>query len=650
MDSSSVSSPRAVPPKPSWGRLKTGALVLSLAIYGLLLARFVSAYAAGSDASGYLNNARMLRQGHFHVARYAVAGLREDALPAMAFVPLGFTPVGETEMVPTYPIGLPLLIVGVSAVTGWDHAPHVTMWLHGMMGVILCYLLARRFGLSELSATTGALLLGASPLYVFMSLQAMSDVPALVWCLGAIYSAWRSRSHAGWAVLAGAAVAVAVLIRPTDVLIIGPVALCLGASWRRWLALAAGGTPGVVFLALYNHALYGHAFTSGYGDMRWAFSPDNIGPSLKNYVTWLPVLLTPALVLLPVGIWAMLRCNRRMACVILLWMGLIIGLYTFYMFTYETWWYLRYILPVFPAIIVTLLFAGEAIARQWARRRRGIAAIVIMTGILTWDRYWVFKLHSLEPALSGGESAYREAAAWARSHLPANAVIFCAEVSGAFHYYANFCLVRWEQAGSRSLEKVAPAAAAAMRPIYAVLFPFEVAEALEREIPGHWTQVGASHHVTFWRFDGFEPRTKAISPWRNLYSLQDGSKEVTMRTDGGWFNPEQNFNHVWCWSGGTARLEIEVHPAVSKIGRIEFGTRSMAPGTLQVSQDGQMLWRGPVDRSRSPAALNFQITDGHAHLEFSSDVPFVRENPSTDARQLTFAIYDPKLLLLTPAQ
>jgi hypothetical protein len=41
------------------------------------------------------------------------------------------------------------------------------------------------------------------------------------------------------------------------------------------------------------------------------------------------------------------------------------------------------------------------------------------------------------------------------------------------------------------------------RPLYAVLFPFELAEAdvLGKVMPGHWRQVGAVEDVTIWRRD-----------------------------------------------------------------------------------------------------------------------------------------------------
>lgn len=650
MDSPSASPPLAGLSQPRRGRLKTGALALALGLYGLLLARFMGAYAGGSDSSGYLNHARLLQQGHLTVASHALVGLPADAVPAMTFVPLGFRPMGERVMTPTYPIGLPLFLVGVASVTGWDLVAHVTLWLHAMLGVILCYLLARQLGLGPRSAATGALLLGASPVYLFTSVQALSDVPAVVWCLAAVYGAWRSRAHAGWAVLAGAAVALAVLIRPTNILILPAVAVCLGISWRRWLALAVGGAPGAVFLALVNHRLYGSVVTTGYGDVGSAFSPAFVVPSLKSYLRWLPVLLTPGLAFGFAGPRAMFRQHRQKAWVILLWLAAFLAFYAFYFHTSETWSYLRFLLPAFPALILTVLFGGEVITRHWPRRLKAIAGLAMVGGILAWNGWWVVRLRALQPGQAGGEKDYMTAAHWARSHLPPTAVVFCMQASGALHYYTDFPLVRWDQGGAKLLEKIATAAANGPRPLYAALFPWETHAALEREIPGHWTQVGASPRVSFWRFDGLEPRTTEINPGGYLGSFRDRGTDLTLRTAGGWFDVEQNSAHVWCWNREAGALDVEAHPVLSTTGKLELAVRSLAPGTLEVSQDGGILWRGPIGLIAAPVAVNFKIIDGHARLNFSSDATPIREKSLASARELSFAIYDPKLFLGEPTR
>jgi len=506
MDSSTPSPALPAVHQRRW--LALGLLAFAFAAYAVLLGFHMGAYAGGSDSSGYLNNARLLRKGLVHVPRRAIEGLPPEALSAYAYVPLGFSPVGQRDMVPTYPIGLSLLMVAVAPVTGVSMAPHAVMLLHALLGVVMMFALARLVGLSPTAATLGAVLLAASPLYLYISLQAMSDTPALVWTTAAVYFAWRSQRSAGWALAAGFSVAVAVLVRPTNLLVLAPVAVCLGLDWRRWLWLGLGGAPGAVLLGIFNHALYGKILTTGYGDVGSAFSQAFAPLSLRNYLQWLPVLLTPGLVLAVGALWILPRGQLRLLVVIVTWIFTYVGFYTFYYHTHETWWYLRFILPAFPAIILAMLFTGRTIAAQWSARTAGVAAIAVAIGVLAWDGLWTRHFHALDSGR--GESVYPQAITWAREHLPADAVIAAMQTSGALLYYSNFTFIRWDSFSENRFSSVTAACVAAGRPFYAMLMPFEIEDqhALAR-MPGHWSQVGSVDnrygHVTILKWDPMPP-------------------------------------------------------------------------------------------------------------------------------------------------
>src|SRR3989442_12266160 len=195
-----------------------------------------------------------------------VPAMPPETMPRSTYMPLGFRIAGDNTLVPTYPVGLSLMVVAIAQLTGWESAAHLTMVLPALLGLALIFWLARACGLSSYASALAALLLATSPLYINMSLTLMSDVPALVWTTAAILLAWRSREDARWAVLAGAALSLAILTRPTNILAFAPVAVCLGVSPRRWLWLGAGGAPGAVMLVRYNIAAYGTAITTGYGD------------------------------------------------------------------------------------------------------------------------------------------------------------------------------------------------------------------------------------------------------------------------------------------------------------------------------------------------------------------------------------------------
>ncbi len=483
------------------------AIVVAGIGYAVLLWLHMGAYAGGADSSGYLNHARLLAEGHVSTPMRRVAGLPEAALPEAAYVPLGFRNHGAGRITPTYPMGLPLALAAAAPVVGWTRAPAVAMWLHALLGVALIGLLAAACELPRPLAVLAAIVLATSPLYLFMSVQLMSDTPALVWTTTAVVlCCWPgSDSRQGWRdVLAGGAVAVAVLIRPTDVLVFVPVAICLGVAWRRWFCLAAGGAPGAVLLLAYNAAAYGATITTGYGDTSRAFSIDNVLPSLRNYAAWLPVLVTPV-GLLALGLPVIVRRAGRMAVVLMAWALSIVVFYAFYYHTHEWWWYLRFLLPAFPPIIVGALWVGLRAWRRWctapiAAHAAPALVAVVAALVVGHNVFWTRRLEAL--AIGPRERVYVESAAWASANLPANAAILTMQTSGSFLYYTRFAIVRWDQCDRVALEQLEGGALDAGTPLYAVFFPFELSEqrAFDR-IPGKWSQVARVQDVTLWRLD-----------------------------------------------------------------------------------------------------------------------------------------------------
>jgi hypothetical protein len=502
----STLTPAAPPPAARVRRLewKTWLSVVGVLLYAGFLARYMGAYASGSDSSGYLNNARMLAQGRVTIPMRIVPGLGAGALPSYAYVPLGFLPNDDhATLTPTYPTGLPLLFMGVSKVVGWEHGPGLTMGLHALFGLWLVYRLARAMGLESGWAGLGTVLLAASPLYIFLSLYTMSDVPAMVWVTAAVYFAWISRDQPWLALPAGMALGIAVLVRPTNLLAMVPVALALGLFSRRWLWLILGGLPAAIFLGAFNQAAYGRILTTGYGSVAAEFNLAVVPMTLRHYAIWLPVVLTP-FVVLALGLPALARRQPRLICLLTVWSLLFAVFYVSNIHTHEFWWYLRFLLPAFPPLIVsTLLVANALIARFHLPLRRWwlvLAGALVMMNGAAWSRY----LHAY--TIGHGEKVYPQVADWLQTHLPANAVVATMQASGALFYYTDYPLVRWDFIAPADFQRIARACAAAGRPFYAVLYPFEIEDwkAFEQHLTGHWSQVGAVRHVSIWRLDSFD--------------------------------------------------------------------------------------------------------------------------------------------------
>ena len=481
-------------------------IALAAAVYAWIIIKDMGACAGGSDSSGYLNHAQLLAKGVTHVPPRALEGLPPSSLPSYAYVPLGFRPDSATgDLVPTYSPGLSLFVVAAQAVIGWYYAGDVVLILHCLLGVAVMYALCRAFELTQTWSLIGTLILATSPVYLFMSLQAMSDVPSLVWEAIAVLAAWRSRESARWAWLAGAAVAVSVLLRPTNIMILLPVAIAIGVSPKRWLWLCLAGLPGAVFTVVHNKALYGGAFTTGYGAIWTAFSSEYVADTLRAYAQWIPTLFTPVAVFIVALPFAGAGQGRRTALLVS-WALLCPIFYVSYYCTHETWWYERFNLPSVPAMIVGGLLAIRSISSRWLSRPSPFVAWAAALLILANSVAWSYHFDAL--SIGRGERNYRHLSDWLMKNLPADSVLGVMQASGAVYYYTPFALVRWDNLMEGGYAKVAKAAQAAHRPLYAVLFPFEKDQALKERMPGTWTQVGAYRDITIWRCDRAVPNPK----------------------------------------------------------------------------------------------------------------------------------------------
>ncbi len=495
----------------SWrNRWPAVVLVIGLLVYGVFLADFMGAYAGGSDSSGYLECAHLLRAGRVRTAFREIPGLPAATLPEYTYVPLGFKPsTTKREMVPTYPIGLPLIIAGIASVSGWEMAPHIALWLHAMAGVVLMFYLVRFSGLAPGWALLGAMLLALCPLYLMYAVQLMSDLPATTWAMATVLAAWLARSRRGWAPVAGVAFGVAVLMRPTNIVLIAAVAIALGLDWRRWLAFGLGGLPFAVVQALFNQAAYGNPLASGYGRVDGLFQWDVFAVTLGHYARWLPLLLTP-FGLLALGLPWVARRAPRWSALLAAWAIAILGIYAFYYYTHETWWYLRFVLPAFPALWLAALLVAQTLAERWglagaaAGRRSLYAGLALGVALAAFLGRWDYRN---QPHYTGrGERAYYLAIDALRPALPPGAVIAAMQASGAIYCYSNYTIVRWDQIRPDNFPRIADACAAAQRPLFALLLPFEERQVFaEQRLPGTWKKIQTVHDFTLWRYAAAVP-------------------------------------------------------------------------------------------------------------------------------------------------
>jgi 4-amino-4-deoxy-L-arabinose transferase-like glycosyltransferase len=488
--------------------------------YAILLWVNIGVYAGGADSSGYLNSARLLLEGRITTPVRSLESAAAAAVPSVVYTPLAFRNLGTGVLAPGYPVGLPLLIASLAPVAGLTDAAAILLAAHAVAGVLLIAWLALECGLSRYLAAIAALLLASSPVYLFMTVTLMSDVPALAWTSAAVLMAWRSRRNDAWAGASGAAMAVAVLIRPTNVLVLAPLAVCLGLSIRRWLWLVVGGLPGAILLVAYNRAAYGAIVATGYLELNQHFALAHVLPSLRHYASWLPVVLTPIGVL-ALGLPALLRNSPRLVTVLMLWIGVFLIFYATYSFTDDTWWYTRFLLPAFPPLLVGSLWAGRAafervnaavgapaLAQATRRVAGAVGGVLLAALIVAHNVSWTRHFHVL--GVGRGERRYLEVADWTRSHLPAGAGILAMQASGALFHYTDFPVIRWDMIDGDALRSLTADALSGRHGLYAVLFPVDFDYDVRNRLQGRWVRIGAVADVTIWRFDGMTESVGAV--------------------------------------------------------------------------------------------------------------------------------------------
>jgi hypothetical protein len=471
---------------------------VALAIYAVFFLQHLDPVAGPNDSGGYLNSAKALASGHLGPAPRPVWGAVAGETDVTPYLATTFHPHASGRAVPEYPVGLPLVFAAAGRLLGMERAVPLVIVLQLVLGVIFTRLLALAVGLKDGWDWLAAGIIGLSPVYLHQGLQPQSDSPALVWCTAAVWLAWASRERLWLAIPAGLATGLAVLIRPSNVLILFPLLIAFAGAWRRLALWIVAGLPAAAWLIWYNYTLYGSAFTTGYGDIADGFGSRFVPLSVRSYAMWLPLMFTPLVVLAVAGPW--LRGTAvRIRLMLAAWSAVFLAFYACYWCTWDNWYNMRFVLPAAPAMVVLALFAARALAERagWELfRARGLAATILLLLVLGMQLiadshgrrvlYWM-QNNSLNAA----------GPRWLTEHVPSNAVVFARHATNSLLYYTDLTFVRSDHALAQSPEFFTDLARAG-RPIYALNYWWEgygVADGGpgrgqgRPKLPGRWQQV-----------------------------------------------------------------------------------------------------------------------------------------------------------------
>ena len=423
-------------------------LTAVLAIAVAVIAIWQSSWtASGADAYAYVSQADLWLAGRLTVP-IPIADEVPWPQPRSTFVPFGYSLVADQSAIASaVGPGLPLLMALMKGLGG-HAALFLVVPVTAALLIWCTFAIGRQMG-SPALGLGAAWLVAASPAFLTMIKEPMSDVPAAAfWALATWKVLDDSRTSTA---LAGLAAAVAILIRPNLV----PLAAVLGV-WilvrvshatftNRVRALAifsASVIPACLAIAWINQTLFGSPLASGYGTTDNLFSFANVWPNVRRYGGWLVDTQT---LLFPLGLIALLGRARLLAAMAIV----VFAMYVFYL-PFDAWWFLRLLLPAWPALAIGTVTAIQAVSRLARSRARLVEAIaVVALGLVTADtaaRLRVFPDNE-------GERRYATIAELVRKATEPSSLILASIHTGPIRYYAGRDTMRFDLLNEEWLDR-----------------------------------------------------------------------------------------------------------------------------------------------------------------------------------------------------
>jgi hypothetical protein len=515
-----------------------GAVAVAITAFG---ATWTSHAGGGSDSYGYVSQADLWLSGQLKTPQPFAVGVPWPLGP-LTFVPIGYRlSDGGHSIAPQYAPGLPMLMAVAKRVAG-QCAIFWVVPLSAALLTVATFGIGRRLS-SGAVGLVAALLIATSPIVLIMLVNPMSDIPAAAFWALATYLVLRQGATAAF--LAGLSAAVAVLIRPN--LITVAAAFGLWLLWSAWVArkdserldshhrptllrrlfpvvaFILGITPAIVTIAVINTSLYGSTTTFGYGNLDPLFSRAYILANLRHWTAWVQASQTPlafaglAALFMPLKWLWRTETARRGSVLLALIACAAMASYAAY-FPYDGWWFLRFLLPMWPALSVGMaivLARVAALRHPWTAI--GIALVVACLG-----------LHGLADATTRGvfvaqglEQRYATVGQLVRDITPEGSVVFAGQHSGTLRYYGGRLTLRFDLLDAGWLDRAAQWLASAGA------HPYVLVEAWERDqFTARFGDRSPLGQLTGKPMLVYEAEAATYNTY--LYDLQDSSSTATM--------------------------------------------------------------------------------------------------------------------------
>jgi hypothetical protein len=402
----------------------TAAAAALIAIF-YIYSTFSQQYVGGSDWYGYYQQSLLLKNGHVAL---------ETKLPASKYpsiAPLSFYSI-DGKVVGQYPPGFPLLM----AVAGFAGLEFYVNPALGVLAVILMFLtIFALTGNDKWTAGIFALLWAFFPLAIYGSTYVMSDLPATFFILLAFYL-FKTKKL----IPSALALAFSLAVRPTNVLF---CAVFLPLVWKelntkqRWQYGSWFGAASALY-AIYNWLVYGAPWKTGYLDLSYNLSTTVFSRNLQYYAGESLVQFTPLLALLVlIALWKKEKHSFFFAA----WFLVFLIFYCFWGSLVDFWWWLRFLLPAFPALffLAALGFKRILIVIRLHNNifKHAVSTLLVISVLLT-GIYFIYRgTHYTELWDKGKGKLFYIISKKIEKEVVPGSLVGCCDFSGPLRIYAN---------------------------------------------------------------------------------------------------------------------------------------------------------------------------------------------------------------------
>jgi hypothetical protein len=476
---------------------------------GTVVARYGKPIAEGSDASGYIHNSRLIMEGRLYSEVRPIGDLPIENINLGAYQPLGFLLERDTQRLkPQYPFGPSIFFAAFRLISDDTIGILLALIFIGCSTPIGVYLLSRELGLERNWSALAACILGLSPLFLYRSMLAASD--ALSACLATycVTLALVAHRRSLFAALLGICFSLVLFTRLPNAMIALPVGLALLSRIRQqvwWWVIILSSLPGIALLLWINNELYGSPFASGYGNVWRFFKAEYFGMTMRHFAYWLTALHTPVVTLGFLASLLLFRKHPITLVILWIWSGSFILFYAFYYHSHLTWWYLRFILPAVPALVIGAVFLMRSVSYYIGQStRRAWLPTALCAGLALYICFSEKAAYKGNIYFDGRErNSYLMLNQWMEENTKPEDVFLSMQTSGAIYYYTNQAIIRYDLLRVGDWDIIRNYMKGYEGNLYAAVFPFEIEkkEVFSKHTPGEWVDVEKFVHMSVLRLE-----------------------------------------------------------------------------------------------------------------------------------------------------